>query len=515
MYEEDEQSPSNILPALKRYKWHLIVSIPLLLIIAVVVVLAIPPVYRSTGTVMVETQQIPSSLVQSTVTNAASEQIEIITQRVMTREKLAGIVGAHEYFGYHVADQFGQSRILSEFRDNVDIRVTSAKSGRETVAIGFSVSYDSDSPGVAQAMARSLTKLFLDENVKARTERASETTDFLRTEADKIKIQLEKTEAEVAEFKRKNKDALPEHLNLYMGMREDARRNLSGVNESITAVKDQISILQNQLSLSKQQGVVVGSEAQSELTALKQDYNRLLLQYQPDHPDVVLLKDKIALLEGSSGQGQNNDLNTEVQRNLQSQISSLQAKLRYLEEDKQEVNEKLADLEQRIIKIPQVERDFTSINRNYQTILEQYQSLQAKAQSAAMAESLEHEQKAERFTLLEAPFLPTQPYKPDRKKLLVVAVGAAMGLPVAIVFLLGFLDRSIRSAEALTKIVGTGPLVEIPYITTRAEEEAARKQLLYGVAAAVGFVVFGLLIIHLMVMPLDVFLGKVVTRIGI
>lgn len=515
MYEEDEQSSSNIIPALKRYKWHLTVAVPLLMLVAVIIVMAIPPVYRSTGYVMVETQQIPTNLVQSTVTNAASEQIEIITQRVMTRDKLASIVEAHSYFGYQEASPVEKNYILYDFRNHVNVEVTRVKSGREKVAIGFSISFDSDSPAVAQAVTSKLVNLFLSENVRARTQRASETTEFLEAEAEKMRVQLEKTEAQVADFKRKYKDSLPEHLNLYVGMREDTRRSLSDINESITALNEQITILQNQLSLSKEQGAVVGTDAQSELSRLRTEYNRLLLQYQPSHPDLVLLKEKIALLEGNSSSGGSDSINSEVQRNIQNQISSLRAKIKFLQEEKVVVSTKLADLDERIIKIPQVEREFTSISRNYETVQEQYQSLQAKAQSAAIAESLEEEQKAERFTLLEPPYLPNQPFKPNRKQLLAAAVAGAIGLPFALVVLLGFLDKSIHSSEALTKVIGAAPLVEIPYIQTEEEVRRARLRIIYGASIALVIVLLGLVITHFTVMHLDVFVSKVIARIGL
>jgi len=56
--------------------------------LAVAVAIMMPPVYQSTGTIMVESQQIPTDLVQATVTSYADERIETIKQRVMTRDNL-------------------------------------------------------------------------------------------------------------------------------------------------------------------------------------------------------------------------------------------------------------------------------------------------------------------------------------------------------------------------------------------------------------------------------------------
>ena len=64
----------------------------LIALVAVSVVLLLPSVYRSTGTVAVETQQIPADLVRSTVPGGADERIGYIKQIVMTDARLEAII---------------------------------------------------------------------------------------------------------------------------------------------------------------------------------------------------------------------------------------------------------------------------------------------------------------------------------------------------------------------------------------------------------------------------------------
>ena len=513
-YEEEEQSASNILPAFFRYKFHLMIAIPVLVMLAVTVVMLIPPIYRSTGVIMVETQQIPTELVQSTVTGAAAQQIKVIGQRVMTREKMLNITKSYDYFGLKDADPLKENAILEAFKNNVEIEVTSARSGRRAVAIGFNVSFNSDSPSIAKAVATDLTRLFLEENVKARTERAEETTQFLQSEAEKMKVELERIEAEVAEFKRANKDALPEHLDLYVNMREDIRKSLSSIEEAISSTDYQIRLLQNQMSLSQAQS---GGEGpiDSELLRMKEEYRKLSLKYQPEHPDLVELRQSIEALE--SGGGSQTDAiigDSSVNLSLRSQIAELTSKREKLEQEKQTAIAKLEDTEARIIKIPQIERGFTAINRNYQTVLRQYQSLQAKAQSAAMAESLEEEQKAERFRLLEAPLLPIRPHKPERLKLLGAAVVFSIGFPIGIVLVIGFLDKSVRSSESLERIIGAPTLVDIPEISTQEELDHRRKMLILVFGGGILFAAIAVAGVHFLYMPLDVLINKFMLRLG-
>src|SRR3954453_9750816 len=57
-----------------------------------------PPTFLSEGKILVQSQQIPSELVRSTVTNAAQERIQVIQQRTMTRDNLIAIADKFQLF---------------------------------------------------------------------------------------------------------------------------------------------------------------------------------------------------------------------------------------------------------------------------------------------------------------------------------------------------------------------------------------------------------------------------------
>lgn len=498
MYDDEPQSPpSNIVPVLLRYKWPLAGLIAGLMVLAFIVIAAIPPVYRAEAVVMVETQQIPMDLVQSTVTAAASEQIGIIEQRVMTRQNLQEIIDKYPYFESQQLSDYERDQLLRRFVKNIELNVASAQKGRESVAIGFTVSYANKNPVISQQVTQDLVSLFLSENVRARTARASETTEFLRAEAAKIRSELDLIEAKVADYKRENKDALPEHLNLYIGMREDTRQRLSDIDRDLTIAQEQQRILNTQLALgSDQSGIPVGSL----LDELKLQYQRMLMQYTPQHPEVVVLREQIAALEKdpeSAAQFQE----LAGMREARKQLVNLQLKIDDLQQVRTREQEKLEDIQNRIIKIPQVERAFVSIKRDYETISSQYDAIVAKMQNAEIAESLEQQAKAERFVLLEAPVVPVYPNAPDRMKMLTVASAAAFGLPLGLAFVFGFLDKSVRRPELLPDL-GAPLLMELPYVPTRAERERRQlwvKRLAVGIPVALLVI---LLLVHVLVAPL-------------
>ena len=515
MQEDIEESPSNIIPALQRYKWHLIVSIPLILVVCTFVILALPPVYKAEGRIMVETQQIPQDLVRSTVTSAASEQIGVIQQRVMTRANLLDIISKYDYFTNDNASPAQINQLLADFSSHIGVDIESARRGREAVAIGFRVSFSSPSPSVAQAVANDLVTLFLSENVKSRTKRASETTAFLNSEAKKIRKELNEIEAQVVQFKQENKDTLPEHLDLYVDMLDSSREQVSNLSREVLSYKEQLNTLDNQLRTLRDEGTVVDDISQQNIGQLREEYRRLLLIYQPSHPDLVALRERINILEqgGANSGDQNNGL-SDAEVALNNQILTIKAQIDIAEANRQQELEEIADLEQRIVKIPQVEQGFTEISRDYQSKIAQYNSIIARVQDAEMAESLEQERKAERFSVLESPVYPTSPSEPDRKKLMILAFAFAFGLPVGLVLAIGFLDKSIRGSDALELITGAPPLIEIPYIETKTEAMKKRKAIMIGILVGLGLLLVSLLIVHLLVAPIDEVLSKITVRFG-
>ena len=67
---------SDYLAILRRRRVQIIVPSALILLISISLAFGLPPVYQSTATVLIEQQEIPQELVQSTVTGYASERVQ-------------------------------------------------------------------------------------------------------------------------------------------------------------------------------------------------------------------------------------------------------------------------------------------------------------------------------------------------------------------------------------------------------------------------------------------------------
>jgi succinoglycan biosynthesis transport protein ExoP len=497
-----------------------------LLAVALVVVVAIPPVYQSSGTILVESQTIPTDLLPTTVASMIDERIEVIRQRVMTRENLFKIIEKHKLYR-DSTQALTVSEKIDEIRKQIAIESIGAnvksarRQGQGTIA--FKLIFENRKPEIAQRVANELVTLFLDENVKSRTERATETTEFLTQEADKLKGELEKVETQLAAYKQEHSKALPQHQQLHMEMLSRTESALKDVEREYKMAQEELRFLDLELSAAKagvtpKTGAAYAPQNPQDIGSLKAEYQRLLSIYTEAHPDVRAVKRKIEALEAAtpaagSEKSAGAPVSLEVAR-VQTKIAATNTRIESLAGQIKGLRGKMADYEQQLLKIPQVERGLITLMRDHESAQKKYEEIHAKRMSAKITENLEGENKAERFSLLEPPALPDKPSKPDRLKILLMGVFAAFGGSGGLVFFLETLNQRIRGQEALAIAIRQRPMLAIPYIVID-DEVRDRKRLFKRVAivAAVALVISAILT-HLLYMPLDILMMKIMARFG-
>ena len=229
--EDDVKTLGDYISIAWRRKFYILIPFILVLGITAATIMVLPPVYRSTGTILVESQQIPQSMIESTVTSFATERIEIIKQRIMTSQQLFDIIKKFDLYANEI-NSTPRTQILEDMRERITVGNVTAKlsGGRRgpSALIAFTVSFEHRVPAVAQKVANELVTLFLDENIRSRTARAEETTDFLKKEGERLRVEIERMELQIADFEQENRESLPETLRLNIERLVDLKAALSG-----------------------------------------------------------------------------------------------------------------------------------------------------------------------------------------------------------------------------------------------------------------------------------------------
>lgn len=301
----------DYLGVLRRRRGLIALVFVVLFAVAAVVAVALPPVYRSTATILIKEQEIPQEFVRSTVTSFADERIQVISQQVMTRSTLLDLVDKYGLYGSARQKETSED-ILDRMRRDIKLtpisaEVTDRRSGSPVKStIAFSLSYDSEVAANAQKIANELTTLYLNENVKNRQQKAAETTLFLDEELARVTEHIADSEQKLAVFKARNQGRTPD-LSLSNQMSsERVNAEVQRIEREITFLTDRKSALEGQLAETKPATPVAGNgsailEPEDRLKALQLQLTSLTGVYSDDHPDVKRLRREIATLKVETG----------------------------------------------------------------------------------------------------------------------------------------------------------------------------------------------------------------------
>ena len=517
MATEYELTFLDYLSIVRRRASYLIGIFVAVILISVVVAVAIPPTYRATGTVAVESQQVPDNIVPSAIKTHIDERISIIKQRVMTRDSLLKIANKYELFK-EKSRSLTSSELLEAMRKQIGVELISSEemysNQRGQATIAFTLSFEDKYPEVAYRVAQDLTTLFLDWNVKLRTEGATETTVFLSQESEKLKLEVERLEKLIATYKQQNSNNLPEQLTLRMTMLARAESDMREVERDIKSTKEDLRTMEVELEASKYGS---GDDLPQTLPALKAEYAKLLATYNESYPDMRVIKRKIEVLEKAAEVPITEDAPENAPTlaiyKLQSKIASAKTRLESLAAQEKMLREKIVQNERAMMQTPRVGQGLEVLVRDRDSAQSKYEEIRSKTMSAKIAESLESESKSERFTLLEPPVLPDKAFKPNRVKIIALGFFLAIASTIGTLLIMASFDRQIRGVDALAHVMGYRPLAVIPYLYIQEEWVRNKRLLKRTTIITICAVIVIAVALHFLYMPLNILLMKIFARL--
>lgn len=309
--EEQTKDLADILIAIRRRRTAITTIAVIIFLISALIAILLPPVYRSTATILIEEQDISTDLVRAAVSTFAVQRIQTISQRVMTRSNLSQIIQKFDLYRNDKRTKTDEE-IIDGMRKDIKLDTINADvmdhSGAPTKAtIAFTLSYNGENAEVTQRVANELTSLFLKENLKQRTQKAEESYAFLKEQADNFGMQIADYEKKLATFKEKNALNMPELTGMNFGLKDSTTREIDDADNQVHSLKERKFYLESQLAQTDPMGSSVSSSGMpipnrnDRLKQVRNDYASALSRYAPDHPDVIRLRHEITALEGQTG----------------------------------------------------------------------------------------------------------------------------------------------------------------------------------------------------------------------
>ncbi|MEO1238655.1 MAG: lipopolysaccharide biosynthesis [Pseudomonadota bacterium] len=468
-----------------------------------------PNKYSASARLLVEPPQIPENLALSTVNTVVSEELGLLQQRLMTRNNLIDIANKLNVFPPdETGERLSPNEIVREMRAGASIR-TSARRGQAAIV---DISFNGDDPNIAAAVVNEMVTRALDDNVRMRTESATQTLDFFEQEVDRLTNELALQSSRITSYKSQNSDSLPEALNFRLNQESTLKERLANLARERAALSQQrervIAVFEETGQLSRTN--VNETPEQRQLRDLENELAGALAIYSPQNPRVTVLQTRVNQLRNVvAGQVPTQETDDTGSSVLKVTLAEIDASISALDAEKETVEASLTELRRQIEQTPQTAIGLESLQRDYNNLQRQYDSAVAGMARAKTGEQIELSANGQRISVAESAVPPNNPTSPNRK--LITMAGGAMGVAVAVGLfaLLEVINSSIRRPGELVGRLGITPFATIPEIHTQREQ---RNRLLAKVA---------LLLLVLVVMPATLYvidqnvmsLGEIVAQI--
>ena len=258
------------------------------------------------------------------------------------------------------------------------------------------------------------------------------------------------------------------------------KAQLAQIQEDRSRAKDTMAM---QVAISTGDAQAMMSDASTRLTRAELELESLRLRYTDRHPDVIKQKATVERLkqlvakedvqvpkEDAPKTGvpiaASDDLpatsdpvpGTQDTR----QFNQLEKEERRIQMEMTDIQNRMNIYQKRVDETPRREQELRSLERDYSNIQAVYSSLMDRKLEAELSVNMEKKQKGEQFRILDRARLPQRPISPNVKKLFVFSAAAGLGLGGGVIFLLVFLDGSVRRDEDIEEQLGLPILATIP-----------------------------------------------------
>ncbi len=482
--------------------------------IGITLAVALPPVFRSQAVLIVESQQIPSDLAASTVRTEATEQLQIIQQRILTRDRLLEMANRLRIYDERADRSVGRmdsDEKVEDLRRRISIETTGGTDTPRSMAQAtiVRVGFSAPSPAMSAAVTNEVVTLILQENVAIRTNVAAQTLDFFQEEVARLDRELSARGAEILAFQEGNLDSLPDSLEFRRTQQAAAQERLQQISREEATLRDRrqrlVTLYETNGQIEPMSLAGPQSAEQRQLQSMRDELAGLLAVLSPTNPRVTVLEARIKAMEQrvAAAGAENGSGSLEGLSPFEIQLADLDAQLDFLAEQKSQIEDQMKDLEASIAATPGNAIKLETLQRDYAALRAQYDQAVANRAQAETGDTIEALAKGQRITVVEQAIAPREPESPNRLLVASAGIGGGMVFGIALVVLLEVMNQAIRRPSELTSRLGIMAFATIPMIRTHAD--IMRRRMIMGLAflAVLVIVPTGLWLIHSQVTPLD------------
>ena len=449
-FERSESSPAwmiNHLPVIFwQRRYYVLACFLVMLLAGTIVAFALPRTYRSTATLLVQSQDLPTSIVDAPTTGAVEQRIARIREQVLSRGDLVQLIEQNDLYSDERRSK-PLSKVIEKMRHATSVGALSSDigqtSGTQNNTIAIAMSFDYPDPAKAQSVLQSFVSKFLSMDSQDVEDQASLTVRFLQDQASKLQSQISELEGQLTALKARNGAALA-------SSGAPPLIDTGSFSAQITSLQNENRqlIAQSRRPTDRGNGLAAAEAALAAAQA----------QYSDTHPDVIAARERVAQLRKMAQQ--NPDSGNEIQEQIAANNAAIHQLMDQRDSTLARANAAMAGQ----ARAPAILEQAMQLENRASTLRNQYQAVSENLLKAQNSARMASEQRAERLSLVEPANLPDRPFSPNRP--LLIAAGAAAGLALGLLLALGMelINRPVRSPRQLEQlglpVIGLVPLIK-------------------------------------------------------
>jgi polysaccharide chain length determinant protein (PEP-CTERM system associated) len=516
-------SPEHYLRIILHRKWLVIAVFVLVSAGTAIYSYRMPDTFTSDTLILVDPQKVPESYVKSTVTGDVRNRLGTLSQQILSTTRLQKIIDTLNLYPKE-RKTLAREDLISIMRSHISVGVVSDFGGTQDLQ-AFRIGFSGSDPRVVAQVANEVASLFIDENLKAREQQATGTTEFLQNQLQEARKVLDDQEARLKDFKLKHIGEMPEQqaADLQILGQLQSQQQLEG--DALARAEQQKSMIQTMMAQSAAPVVDLdgsepsrppnGSEGKESKPAAVKAVNPTRAQldallargYTENHPAIKKLRAELAEEESKKVAVVAPEVPVPVNQPapvteppvkrtvpvpvsyanpvLQSQMATLEAEIAKHKQEQQRLNKLIAGYQGKLEAIPVREQEITGLVRDHEMSKVHYSQLLGNQFSAETATQLEIRQKGEKFTILDPAQPAERPSSPNRGLINAAGSVAGLGLGLLLAMITEFVGMSITTAEQITDSTGIPVLEVIPIIQTYTDRVIHRRRLIWATASGV------------------------------
>ena len=451
-----------------RRKWMLLLLVLVFILASFIISLYLPRVYQTSILLMVKEDEGMNNLFneQLSISGIGSQNNKVATYtEIINSRRILNLVIKELDLRNEETNELISTNSLSN--------KISISGGGQTNLMRLTVNYWN--PKLAKEIANTLVEKFKQENRQMNQSALIGANQFIKGQLLEVEKKLKKTENNLLDYKETEGGILPQKQGEVI-LDNLTELEFAQAKTRIELEQSKASLEEVERQLSQQAKEIISTRTITD-NPLVQEYRKQLAKleielagmeksYTNQHPKIIEVKEKIREIKTrlknsvheviSSKTKINNPFYNQAKKKLielNTKVITINAKLNSYQEQIKKVENKLNNLPEKELKLARLKRELAVAESVYTMLRERKEEIQ-----------IQKAMKTSDLVIVDPAIIKENPIKPNVKLNLVIAIMLAIFLGVGIMFVLEFLDNSIKNEKEVEKITNSPVLGVIPHM---------------------------------------------------